>query len=182
MARKVGEGGGIGFYVLGFLSAPVLLVAAVTVYFNFGRPPVAVADRHFPFEGSVLRHPVNKRIDHVLTGPPFGSGEDVFEAGAHVYMTQCASCHGTPGRDSAFAKNMYPMAPQLWRKGGPDHVFGVTEIETGRSYWKIANGIRLSGMPSYSKILTETEMWQVTLLLKHASDQLPKPVMAILKQ
>ena len=26
-------------------------------------------------------------------------------------------------------------------------------------YWKVKNGIRLAGMPSYVKVLNDTEMW-----------------------
>jgi hypothetical protein len=35
-------------------------------------------------------------------------------------------------------------------------------------------------MPSYSHLLTDTQMWQVSLLLKSADQPLPDPVMAIL--
>ena len=45
-------------------------------------------------------------------------------------------------------------------------VVGVSDDEPGETYWKVANGIRLSGMPAYTHILTETQMWQVSLLPK----------------
>ena len=57
---------------------------------------------------------------------------------------------------------------------------GVSDDEVGETYWKVANGIRLSGMPSYNKVLTDTQMWQVSLLLKNADKELPEPVMKIL--
>jgi mono/diheme cytochrome c family protein len=44
----------------------------------------------------------------------------------------------------------------------------------------VANGIRLTGMPAFNHVLSDTEMWQVTLLLKNADQQLPDPVMKIL--
>ena len=43
-------------------------------------------------------------------------------------------------------------------------------------------GIRLTGMPSYNHILNDTQIWQVSLLLKNADQQLPDPVMKILTQ
>jgi mono/diheme cytochrome c family protein len=49
---------------------------------------------------------------------------------------------------------------------------GVTDDKPGESYWKIFNGIRLSGMPGFSKSLSETQMWQLALLLANA-DKLP---------
>jgi hypothetical protein len=181
MARAGSAVGAFGRFLLGFLFGLIFMAGGLTIYFKYGKPPVAVVDHPFPFEKALLRHPVNLRIDRELTGPPFGATEDVFEAGAHIYMAHCVSCHGTPDHDSTAGRNMYPRATRLWKRGGQDNAIGVTEIETGRSYWKVAHGIRLTGMPAYSNILTETQMWQVTLLLKHA-DKMPEPVMVILKQ
>ncbi len=42
------------------------------------------------------------------------------------------------------------------------NVVGVSDDEAGETYWKVANGIRLTGMPSYSHVLTDTQMWQVS--------------------
>ncbi len=35
-------------------------------------------------------------------------------------------------------------------------------------------------MPAFSHVLTDTQMWQVSLLLKNADQPLPDPVRAIL--
>ena len=42
------------------------------------------------------------------------------------------------------------------------------DVPEGVSYWKVNNGIRLTGMPSFKHILTEPEMWQVALLIVQA--------------
>jgi mono/diheme cytochrome c family protein len=68
----------------------------------------------------------------------------------------------------------------LWRKHPKGKVVGVSDDDAGESYWKVANGIRLTGMPAFDHVLTDTEMWQVTLLLKNADQQLPDPVVKIL--
>jgi thiosulfate dehydrogenase len=104
----------------------------------------------------------------------------VYEGGAKIYKADCAACHGTPGHDVSFAQHMYPVAPQLWKKHPKGNVVGVSDDEPGETYWKVANGIRLTGMPAFDHVLTDTQMWQVTLLLKNADQQLPDPVMAIL--
>jgi mono/diheme cytochrome c family protein len=62
---------------------------------------------------------------------------------------------------------MFPKPPALLVG------MGVTDDEPGETYWKVANGIRLSGMPAFRQSLSETEMWQVSLLLAHA-DKLPE--------
>jgi hypothetical protein len=179
MARRAG-GGGWGRFLLGFVVGLVVVAAGVAGYLRFGALPVAVADKAFPFEKAIVHVPLNARIEREMKTAPFGTSEDVFEAGAHVYKAECASCHGTPGHDVAFAKWMYPSAPQLWKKHARNNVVGVSDDEPGETYWKVANGIRLTGMPSYEHVLTETQMWQVSLLLKNADQQLPDPVMGIL--
>ena len=179
MAKK-GSNGGFGKLFLGFLLGAVAVVAAAFLYLRFATLPVAVADPAFPLEKQIVRVPLGARIDKEKKLPPFGTGEDAFEGGAHVYRTECASCHGTPGKDVAFAKHMYPDAPPLWKKHGKSGVVGVSDDDAGETYWKVANGIRLTGMPSYSHVLSDTQMWQVSLLLKNADKELPDPVMKIL--
>jgi mono/diheme cytochrome c family protein len=63
---------------------------------------------------------------------------------------------------SAIAKGMFPKPPHLFRGKG------VTDDEPGETHWKVANGIRLTGMPGFKSSLSETQMWQVSLLLAHA--------------
>ena len=58
---------------------------------------------------------------------------------------------------------------------------GVTDDPAGETYWKIANGIRLTGMPGYKKTLSEKEMWQISQLMADA-DKLPQEAMDILKK
>ena len=48
------------------------------------------------------------------------------------------------------------------------HGKGVTDDEPGETYWKVANRIRLTGMPAFQQSLNETQMWQVSLLLANA--------------
>jgi mono/diheme cytochrome c family protein len=68
---------------------------------------------------------------------------------------------------------MYPKPPLLMEGKG------VTDDEPGESYWKIFNGLRLTGMPGFSKSLSETQMWQMALLVANA-DKLPPSAKAVL--
>ncbi len=171
---------GIFKFLLGFLCAFVVLFVFAFIYLRFGHPPVATADKPFPFEAQIVKVPLNARIDSQLQKAPFGISEDVFENGAHLYVRECSSCHGTPGHDVPFAKYMYPVAPQLWKKHAKGNVVGVSDDEAGETFWKIKNGIRLTGMPSYEHVLSNDDMWDIALLLKNADQPLPDPVSAIL--
>jgi thiosulfate dehydrogenase len=167
-------------FVLGFVSALIVLFLGAFLYLRFGHPPVATADKPFPFEAQIVSVPLQSRIDSQLQQPPFGTSEDVFENGAHLYVRECSSCHGAPGHDVPFAKYMYPSAPQLWKKHTRGSVVGVSDDQPGETYWKIKNGIRLTGMPSYQHVLSSDDMWDIALLLKNADQPLPDPVTAIL--
>ena len=178
---KNSSNGGFGRLFLGFVLGIVVVAGGLFLYLKFGHLPVAVADSPFPFEKDIVHLPLNARIDREMQKPPFGTSEDVFESGAHIYRAQCSSCHGTPGHDVPYAKHMYPSAPQLWKHHGTHGVVGVSDDEPGETYWKVANGIRLSGMPAFDHVLSDTEMWQVSLLMKNADKEMPGPVTQILQ-
>ncbi len=169
-------------FILGLILGLLILPAVVWGYFRFGHPPVAVADRPFPFEKDIVREPLHARIDREMpASAPITATPENLMAGAEVYREECAACHGLPQRNSPFAAHMYPRAPQLWvwhRVG----VIGVNDDPVGETYWKIDNGIRLTGMPSFSKVLNQTQMWQVAVLLKNAGTTLPDGVVKLLNQ
>ena len=97
-----------------------------------------------------------------------------------MYATECAQCHGIPGQDVAYAKWMFPQAPQLWKKHAHGNVVGVSDDPAGESYWKVKNGIRLTGMPAYSHVLNDEQMWDVALLVQNADKPLSPAVQAAL--
>jgi thiosulfate dehydrogenase len=164
--------------ILGLLAIPVL----VYLHFHIGHPPVAVADTPYWLERELVGAPLHARIDKEMPrNAPIEPSATNLETGAHIYRQQCASCHGLYGRPSSFAAHMYPHAPQLWAPHR-DGVVGVSDDPPGETYWKVANGIRLTGMPSYKNVLTETQMWQVTLLLANADKPLPAGTLELLKQ
>lgn len=158
-----------GIFV-GLVIAPILVLG----WFKWGNPPVAVADKPLPFEKQIVSVPMHARIDRdMVATAPIQADEATLVAGAQIYHNDCAACHGVHGNPSPFAEHMYPSAPQLWQKHHNGTVVGVSDDPPGETYWKVANGIRLSGMPAFNKILSETQMWQVTLLLANADKPLP---------
>ena len=178
--RSGRSAGRVGPFLLGILFTLGALFCGGWLYLRYGHPPVAAADPSFPMEAQIVHVPLGARVAREIEQPPFGTSEDAFEAGAKMYVASCASCHGTPGHDSPYGKWMYPGAPQLWKKHARSSVVGVSDDEPGETYWKVKNGIRLTGMPAYRHLYTETQIWQVALLLKNADQPLPEPVMRLL--
>jgi mono/diheme cytochrome c family protein len=105
---------------------------------------------------------------------PIEANEANYLAGAREYLTNCAVCHGGPGKaKTAIARGEFPIPPELF------HGKGVTDDPPGETFWKVANGIRLTGMPSFNQSMSETQMWQISLMLANA-DKLPSSVTAVL--
>jgi mono/diheme cytochrome c family protein len=104
----------------------------------------------------------------IKTPNPAALNDENLLAGIKLYAANCAVCHGAAdGKASNIAKGLYQRAPQL-----AEH--GVTDDEEGETYWKIYHGIRMTGMPSYRGTLSETQMWQITLFLKHMDALTPR--------
>jgi thiosulfate dehydrogenase len=162
-------------FVLGVVVAIVAIAAIVYAYFATGMAPVATSATPIPFEGKFAHMALHARMGKEMpTQVPVQADEANLMAGAHVYMEQCAVCHGVPGKDqTAIAKGEFPRPPHLFKGKG------VTDDEPGETYWKVANGIRLTGMPGFNQQLSTTEMWQVSLLLARA-DKLPEAAKAVL--
>jgi thiosulfate dehydrogenase len=157
--------------VVGFILAIVFAAGCVYIFFSTGMAPVATADPPMRFERKLAHMALDAHIEKQHIPPsPVPADEPNFLAGARVYKQQCASCHGLPGQPPTdYATTMFPRAPQLF------HGKGVTDDPASETYWKAANGIRLSGMPSFKTKLSDTELWQVSQLLAHA-DQISESV------
>ncbi|MGA2754771.1 MAG: cytochrome c [Terracidiphilus sp.] len=170
----------MGRIFVGFFLCLVLVPLAVLAWFRFGHPPVAVADTPFPMERQIVEIPLNARIAREMPGnPPIQSDENNLVAGAEIYRNKCAACHGFYGKPSSFAAHMVPGAPQLWQQHRNSNVVGVSDDPPGETYWKVSNGIRLTGMPSFKDTLSDTQIWQVTLLLAKADRPLPPAAVSI---
>src|SRR5580658_731827 len=173
----------MGRILLGIILGVILVPVIALAWLHFGHVPVAVADPPFPAESKLVHDPLDARIDReLIKTPPIQPDENTLVAGAQIYHDQCASCHGLHGKPSSFGAHMYPDAPPLWEvhHHGSEAVMGVTDDPPGETYWKVANGIRLTGMPSYKDVLTDNQMWQVSLLLANADKPLPPAALDIL--
>lgn len=162
-------------FLLGALTAAFLIMVGFSLYFLFGIAPVATSAAPMPLEHFFAKAALNSRISREMPkSVPISSDEGNFLEGARIYRENCAVCHGLPGvPQSAIAKGLFPEAPQLFKGKG------VTDDEPGETYWKVVNGIRLTGMPGFRQTLSDQEAWQVTLLLAHA-DKLSSSVQSAL--
>jgi len=164
-------------FILGFASAFLLIAVVGFGYVELGLAPVATASAPLPFEKLITGIALDSRVKkEAPKSSPIVASNEVYAAGAVIYRNNCAVCHGLPGRDpTAIAKGEFPKPPQLFKGQG------VTDDPAGVTYWKVANGIRLTGMPGYNGSLSSDQMWQVSLLLANA-DKLSTNVLNTLQQ
>lgn len=158
-------------FLIGFIVGLLVLPVAGFFYFKMGFAPVATADGVMPFEGWAARTGLHARLSREMPrSVPMAASAENYAAGAKVYKDHCEGCHGFKGQEQdPEVQAMFPKPPHLLKGKG------VTDDPPEETYWKVAHGIRLSAMPAYQKVLTQEQMWQVSLLLANA-DKLPPEV------
>lgn len=151
--------------IVGIIIGVLVCVGVAYYYFASGMAPVAVSDPLMPFERKMANMALDAHIEKQHVGqPPVSADEANLLAGADVYKQNCASCHGLPGHPVDYVNMMFPKPTQLFKGKG------VTDDPPSVSYWKAVNGIRLSGMPTFKNKLSDTQLWQVSLLVAHGND------------
>lgn len=101
---------------------------------------------------------------------PLQPSHENLAAGMTIYQMNCASCHGDIQHPNGmFAESLYPRAP-LFLKDAPD-------MPENQNFYVIQHGVRLSGMPAWSHVLNDQQIWQVTSFLSHIN-QLPPEITA----
>ena len=154
--------------IVGILLGILLVAGCGYFYFSTGRASVAVTDPPMLFEKKLAHMALDARIEREkIPASPVVAEEKSYLSGAEVYKENCAVCHGLPDRPKTnIAEGMFPPPPQLF------HGTGVSDDPASETYWKAENGIRLTGMPGFKGRLTETQIWEVSVLLAN-SDKIP---------
>ena len=165
-----------GWFVLGIVRAFVGLVVGAYLFIRAGGVPMETSAKPLPLEQTVARLALRASLGNAAAEKnPLPVDDANMLAGVDQFKEHCAVCHGIPGRSpTAISKGMFPPPPQLFEKDDM-----VTRNPEGTTYWKVTHGIRLSGMPGFGSVLSNTQRWQVTMLVAHA-DKLSPAVRAAL--
>lgn len=166
-------------FLFGLILGMLIPAAAGYCYLRFGYAPVATSASPVPFESTLAHMALHARLskEAPAKNAPLPADESNLSQGAALYLANCAFCHGLPNQKATMAaKGMYPLPPQLFEKNEM-----VTDDPAGVIYWKVANGIRMTGMPGFGEMLSPAQMWQISLLLANA-DKLPPGTQAALSK
>jgi thiosulfate dehydrogenase len=156
-----------GFF-LGVIVALVALIVGGYFFVKNGALPAGQDNKPGKLETWAAKTSLSATITRETKGltSPLQATESNLTAGANLYVANCQVCHGGPdAKASSIAKGLTPDPPQLAKDGVEDDPEATT-------YWKIVHGIRFSGMPGFRGSLSDPEMWQIALFVKHM-DSLP---------
>jgi len=143
--------GGLGFLMLGLFPTNA----------NVAPPRFEKRIANSAVDASMERHA--PRVNN-----PLNPTDQNFEDGMKAYTMNCALCHGGLDHKPAdLANSFYPPAPNLISHPPDDPEWHI--------FYTIRTGVRYTAMPSWEKVLSEKDMWQITMLLSHM-EKLPPGV------
>lgn len=97
--------------------------------------------------------------DHESLVNPVEFSKSNIDLGKDLYLKNCKSCHGDPGKNNGLALEPPP----------PDITSDQTQSNTdGELYYKLLNG--KGAMPQFKTILSETEIWNVVNYIRSFND------------
>jgi mono/diheme cytochrome c family protein len=126
------------------LARRIMLVASFLIFFVAG----SLAAQH---DAAAHHHPEAAKIKN-----PVAANAMSVAAGKKVYLKHCAGCHGDTGKgDGEMGEELEPKPANLtdadWKHGSSD----------GEIFTVIRNGVKGTGMKSFSKKITVRQTWDV---------------------
>ena len=156
-----------GWLIVGIcIGGAVLAPAGMYLFARLGGIAMATTAKPLPLEATIAHTALRASMGTASqVKDPLEVTDANLSEGARLYSLNCAVCHGVPNQPkTAIAAGEFPPPPQLFEAHG-----SVADDPQGSTYWKISHGIRLSGMPGFADTLSDTERWQITLLLANGN-------------
>jgi mono/diheme cytochrome c family protein len=148
--------------------AALCALISVGLFVESGLYNIGADDHHTKFVFGIIVQLRNRSIDsrssdvevHEVTDP---AG---LAAGAQHYAALCSGCHLAPGVEKSDIRvGMYPHPPSLAQE----------EVqEPKRAFWIVKHGIKMSAMPSWSKVMNDQQIWEVVSFLRKLPDMSPE--------
>lgn len=144
-----------------FIAAAIVTGAAGFGFMYSGIYDVSAASGHNPLVAWVLHKTYIQSLHRhaaAIEVPPDLMTVANVQAGARLYQSTCAACHGAPGQTlSPIGQGILPLAPELLgasRRNNPKMM-----------YWVIKNGVKMTAMPAFGKTQDDQTIWDLTAFL-----------------
>src|SRR5581483_10260326 len=108
----------IGTFIVGaIVGAVVVAPLSVYAFAKLGGIAMATTSSPLPFEKTLAKTALHASMGEAAKQQdPLNADDTNMLAGAHIYVRDCAVCHGVPdGEETAIAKGEFPNPPQLFQ-------------------------------------------------------------------
>lgn len=159
-------------FVLGVVITLLVFAGTVFAVSHLGLYPIGADNPPGGLERSLAARALDVYADkHKPAGPnPVQITPANLIEGAGEYEEHCAFCHGgAKAKISPMRDKFNPPVPQLINR--------IPDDPDEWLFWVTKHGVRMTGMPTWSGVLSDDEMWKVVAFIKH-SDKLPPDVQA----
>lgn len=139
-------------FILGLLTALVLVPATLVGYFLLGLAPMQSDAKPSAAESAVMGFVVRSSVRHHATelrSRP-AVNEQAVIAGGKLYVQGCAGCHGELGKPFHEDQANFPPVPQFTTEG--------TRYSQAEVAWIIKHGIRMTAMSAYGRFYTAEQL------------------------
>jgi mono/diheme cytochrome c family protein len=157
-------------FILGIIVTLFVLFAIGLMIAQFGLMPTHADATPPEFETKIAGEALDASMErHAprVNNPVPATDQNLID-GMKIYTMNCAVCHGTLDyKPSLLEHSMYPPPPQI--------IIEPLDDPEWHLYYAIRTGVRYTGMPAWSKALTEQDMWKVTGFLSRL-EKLPPAV------
>jgi len=147
--------------ILTLLIAIILATAGAFGFVYAGIYNISATDPHWPITRwamETVRTQSIKAHARGITAPAWITDNERAVAGTEHFAAHCASCHGAPGVPAGdIANGLYPKPPDLTE--------AAKEYTPGELFWILKNGIKMTGMPSWSDH-SDDELWGTVAFLE----------------
>jgi mono/diheme cytochrome c family protein len=144
-------------FILGIVAVLLVLGLGGLLIAQFGLMPTNADSNPPALERRVATYAIDAALGRRASrlSNPVPSNDGNLIDGMKIYTMNCAVCHGAlDNQRSPLEHSFYPPVPQL--------VLEPIDDPQWHTYDVVRNGIRYTGMPSWSHSLTAQEMWKVT--------------------
>ncbi len=156
-------------FIVGVIITLLVLVLGGLAAASFGLLPTNADATPPSLERRIASSALDASMDrHAprVTNPVPPTDENLID-GMKIYTMNCSLCHGTlDNKPSQLEKSFYPPVPQI--------VLDPLDDPEWHIYYAIRTGVRYTGMPAWSKALSDQDIWKVTAFLSRIQKLPPK--------
>jgi thiosulfate dehydrogenase len=152
-------------FFAGIVTAVAMILAGL--YFLPRSGFMYVAADHGPstIETQFANAALHAAVDQLSQGlrNPMPATDDNLVEGVRIYKRHCALCHGGPEQPiSQIGRGFYPPAPQFLSQ--------THRLSERENFYLTKHGVRWTGMPGWSDVLSDDEIWKVSVFLTRMDD------------